>query len=232
MAIVRQTGARNVPPLSDSPIQYHPSHVTAAASRILAAYLAHNKVSAVEAARLAVRVESLLAELVSGNAPAAAPQPAEIEAAPRRARRAAPAKSPRPARPRRAASERAEAQAAFDLADEAETVTETVTETPAGIAEVATAEPLPAPAEQTPPAPVEAAREEIDLLTGGPLPPATEPEYHAMPQAPVPVPAESSGAPTKKRKRPPRPASQRRAARVAAIEQLLVEGEEPPEGEG
>ncbi|HTI01422.1 MAG TPA: hypothetical protein VL752_10800 [Acidisoma sp.] len=217
-----------MPPLSDSPIQYHPSHVTAAASRILAAYLAHNKVSAVEAARLAVRVESLLAELVSGNAPAAAPQPAELEAAPRRARRAAPAKSPRSARPRRAGSERAEAQAAFDLVDGAETVTET----PAGIAEVATAEPLPAPAEQIPPAPVEEVREEIDLLTGGPLPPATEPEYHAMPQAPVPVPAESSGAPTKKRKRPPRPASQRRAARVAAIEQLLVEGEEPPEGEG
>jgi hypothetical protein len=211
MAIVRQTGARTVPPLSDSPIRYLPSHIAAATSRILAAYLAHHRVSAVEAARLTVRVESLLAELVSGAAATAAPPPVELEIAPRRARRKAPAKTQRSA-----AAAPAAAQAVFDLVEETEIEAEA--EAPATPAEPA-----------APTAPVVEEPQEIDLLTGGPLPPATEHDDPVLPQRPVP--AESPGTPGKKRKRPPRPASQRRAARLAAIEQMLVEGEEPPEGD-
>ena len=228
-----------MPPLSDSPIPYLPSHIAAAASRILAAYLTHNRISAVEAARLAVRVESVLAELVSGGAAIAVPQPAELETASRRTRRAAPVKTPRSARPNVAAAEPAAVQVSFDLGEgpetETETETETKTKTETATETEAKAEVPAIPAEQAPPAAVVEERQEIDLLTGGPLPPATEPDYPAMPAMPempeMPVSAESPGTPGKKRKRPPRPASQRRAARVAAIEQMLVEGEEPPEGE-
>jgi hypothetical protein len=212
--------SQNVPPLADHPSLYPPSQVSAAARRILAAYLTHNRVSAVEAARLAIRVEAVLAELVAGGAAAAMPPQVEVEAAPRRGRRVAAAKSPRVSRPRRV-----EAQAAFDLTEEMEEVeTEETEETEE--AEIEAPAPVPAP-----PVPAVEILEEIDLLTGGPLPPAHEPEYPVMPQMAV---APASPAPAgkgKKRKRPPRPASQRRAARVAAIEQMLVAGAEPGEDE-
>lgn len=200
-----------MPPLSDSPNTYLPSHVTTAASRILAAYLSHHRVSAVEAARLAVRVESLLTDLMAGHIPIMAAAPAEAETAPRRAGRAAPAKAPRAARARPM-----ESQSALDFREEAEAETAAETAT-----EVAAAAPAPEPA--APPVELpEEPPEEIDLLTGGPLPPAREADYPMTPQTSAA--AEPSATPGKKRKRPPRPASRRRAARVAAIEQMLVDG--------
>lgn len=247
-------------PFSDKTLQHQQSPVTAAAKQILASYLGHHHLPAVEAARLAIRVESLLASLMAGGVSlGAATAEAEEEApAPRGARRSrTAAKSAPPARSRRAAIAPDEDQAdlAFEaeedeeeededayleaaesdlLEDVAEEELEEIGDHEAGAEalivaaeETAEEEEEEALAEEEPPAPVAAAAppapaptpvtarakpkpaqpEEIDLLTGGPLPPAEASDLPEMVFAAEPA------AGGRKRKRPPRPAHKRRGPR-------------------
>lgn len=205
-----------MPPLPDALISYQPAPVTAAASRIVQAYLGNHRLSATEAAKLAMQVETVLARLLAGD-----DDPAPTAA--RASRDIVPATAPRG---RGAAAKRARPPVAFEEtveADEDESEDafedESLTET----AEAAAAETAPAfePESEPEPAlrpvvkapePVQAAaaiaeeETEIDLLTGGPLPRAAAGSDFAQEGFLPPAPTGP-----RKRKRPPRPASKRRA---------------------
>ncbi|GAB0119098.1 hypothetical protein [Acidisoma sp. 7E03] len=225
-----------MPPLPDALTSYQPSPVTTAASRIVQAYLGNHRLSATEAARLAVRIETVLAALLAGGEPEET-TPGAMEAEPRRApraRSAAPRRAGRQAAPDLAAAEvvtedeadaAEEVEAAWDddassadVAAPQEDAAEPEDEAEPAAEPVAEPEPDPKPeakpkAAAAPvrprPAPAPAEDEmEIDLLTGGPLPRAAQGGDFAQDGFVPPAP---SGP--RKRKRPPRPAAKRRARR-------------------
>jgi hypothetical protein len=235
-----------------------PDPIASAARRIIDAYMKSHAIAVADAARLAVSVERALAEALRGEG-AGASAPAVSGAVPRRAaalrgvaEETEPAPSPaRPRRPRKAKVARAEpaddAQAAFDLAPEAELPEpepgEDLAAAPAAFEEeevvvvakapvAPPAAPQETPAETSAKTPAETSAEtpaETSAKTG----PEAEPEAApAMEERDAvsgsEAPAQADDTQPRKRKRPPRPAHRRRAARVAAIEAMLVEGEVPP----
>ena len=180
-------------------------------------------IAAVDAARLAVSVERVLAEALLGDASGESSMalsgvtPKRGEAAP------APARQRRPRRARGAAVETPDdAQATFDLAPEAdpepgepelgEEPEESSAAAPPVVEEAEEEPAAAAPVVVSEPAPIEMPAETA---------PETAPETAHEAEAP-------EDAEPRRRKRPPRPAHRRRAARVAAIEAMLVEGEVPP----
>lgn len=196
-----------MPPLSDALTSYQPSPVTAAASRILTAYLANHRLPAADAARLALRVEAVLGALLTGEEAEATP--AVVPAA-ARAPRAVKTGSARPAPRRQPARQavlelnEAEAESSAEEAEPAASEDMTVAMVLEEVIEETAEAPVPEIPEPEAPAVEE---EEIDLLTGGPLPRAAggtdfAQEGFIPPEAPAP----------RKRKRPSRPASRRRAA--------------------
>lgn len=244
-----------------------------AARRILDAYLAHHRLTPVEAARLALQIDALMTELqrqgmakpdaaIAGASAIAVAEPRGAVAVGRK--RPAPRRSALPEAPDMMAeevtaeevtAEEVEAEEVEAEEVEAEEVVAEKVVAEDALPEAAAAEaaeaamPAPPPEPATPKA-RRSSRGRPPAPPEAPAPPAAklvpEPSPEVLPLSPMPVSAstptaaEAEGAAPaeggRKRKRPPRPAHKRRAAQIAAIEAMLVEGEEPPpyeaDGEG
>ncbi|WP_459695078.1 hypothetical protein [Acidisoma sp. C75] len=246
-----------------------PSHLSAdlpsalspaalAARRILDAYLAHHRLTPVEAARLALQIDALMTELqrqgmakpdaaIAGASAIAVAEPRGAVAVGRK--RPAPRRSALPEAPDMMAEEVAVESVVTEEVEAEEVVAEDALPEAAAAEAAEAAMPAPPPEPATPKA-RRSSRGRPPAPPEAPAPPAAklvpEPSPEVLPLSPMPVSAstptaaEAEGAAPaeggRKRKRPPRPAHKRRAAQIAAIEAMLVEGEEPPpyeaDGEG